>query len=137
MPQLFAGMRDPPHRARHGKQHQFMAGRQAERVHQHRKGIVDIDELAGCFGDALGDFVGEFTVRAGARQRFQQGPRAGIAMLVDPMTKAREAFAERDALADTGATSPLASVFKSCAASTPAPPCFGPFSATRPAMIES
>ena len=102
MPQLFAGMRDPPHRARHGKQHQFMAGRQAERVHQHRKGIVDIDELAGRFGDAVRDFVGEFAIRARARQRFQQRPRAGIAMLVDAMTKAREAFAERDALADDG-----------------------------------
>ncbi len=56
-------------------------------------------------------------------------------MLVDAMAKAREAFTERDALADDGATSPSASVFRSCAASTPAPPCFGPFSATRPAMI--
>jgi hypothetical protein len=58
MPQLFAGMRDPPHRARHGKQHQFMAGRQAERVHQHRKRIIDIDELAGRFGDAVKGFRG-------------------------------------------------------------------------------
>ena len=71
MPQLFAGMRDPPHRARHGKQHQLVAGRQAERVHEHRKGIVDIDELAGRLRDALGNFVGEFAIRAGARQRFQ------------------------------------------------------------------
>ena len=71
MPQLLAGMRDPPHRARHRKQHEFMAGRQAERVHEHRKGIVDIDEFAGRLGDAVRDFVGEFAIRAGARQRFQ------------------------------------------------------------------
>ena len=79
-----------------------MAGRQAERVHQHRKGIVDIDEFAGRFGDAIRDFMGEFAVGARARQRFEQRPRAGIAVLVDAMAKAREALAERDALADDG-----------------------------------
>ena len=44
--------------------------------------------------------MGEFAVGAGARQRFQQCPRAGIAVLVDAVTEAGEAFAERDPLAD-------------------------------------
>ena len=58
MPQLFAGMRDPSDGARHGKQHQFVAGRQAQRMHQHRERVVDIDEFAGRFRDALRNFAG-------------------------------------------------------------------------------
>ena len=68
MLQLLAGMRDPAHRARHRKQHQFMARRHAERMHQHRQGVVDIDEFAGRFRDAIGNFPGKFFRSAGAVQ---------------------------------------------------------------------
>ena len=98
--QLFARMRDPADRARHRKQHQFMAGRQAQRMHQHGERIVDIDEFAGRFRDPLRNFVGQFALRARARQRFQQRLRAGIAVLVDAVAEARKALAQRDALAD-------------------------------------
>src|ERR1700738_4363741 len=132
MPQLFTRMRNPSDGARHCKQHQFVAGRQTQRMYQHRERVVDIDEFAGRFGDALRNFPGEFLRRARARQSFQQYVCARIAVLVDAVTEARET---RSLM--TGATSPSTSVFTSCAASTPAPPCFGPFNATRPAMTAS
>ena len=57
--QLFAGMRDPADRARHGEQHQFMAGRQAERMHQHCQRIVDIANSPVASAMRSRDFVGE------------------------------------------------------------------------------
>ena len=100
MAQLLAGMRDPSDGARHGKQHQFVAGRETQRMHEHRERVIDVDEFAGRFRDAFGNLMGEFFRSARARQSLQQRARTGIAVLVDAVTKAREPFAERDALAD-------------------------------------
>ena len=128
MPQLLAGMRDPADRARHGKQHQFMAGRQTERMHQHRQRIVDIDEFAGRFRDALRNFPGEL---ARPRRRAPALPAARArgdrraCRRHDRSPRNVSPSATRSRM--TGATSPCASVFTSCAASTPAPPCLRAF----------
>jgi len=77
MLQLFDRMCDPADGTRHRKQHQFMAGRQAQRMHEHRERVVDIDEFAGRFRDAFRYLVGQFALCTRARQRFQQRLRPG------------------------------------------------------------
>ena len=69
MAQLFAGMRDPSDGARHGKQHQFVARRQAQRVHQHRQRIIDIDEFAGRLGDPRAHALLQALARAGTARK--------------------------------------------------------------------
>jgi len=62
--------------------------------------IIDIDEFAGRLKDPLRNLPGEFLRGAGARQCVQQGVRARITMLVDAVTEARKALAQRNALPD-------------------------------------
>src|SRR5882672_5354163 len=90
MLQLFNRMRDPADGARHRKQHQFMAGRQAQRMYQHRERIVDIDEFTGRLRDAFRYLVGQFALCTRARQSLQQRLRPGVAMLVDAVAKTRK-----------------------------------------------
>ena len=136
--QLLAGMRDPSDGARHRKQHQFIAGRQPQRMHQHRERIIDIDEFAGRFRDPFGNLVGEFARRRPSAPTPPATPARGDRRACRRRGQSpQSARRARRARGSRGATSPSASVFTSCAASTPAPPCFGPFSATRPAMIAS
>jgi len=100
-------------------------------LHQHRKGIVDIDEFAGgCSGDAIREFHGVSlrSGRQGAAPKFasKQLPRrrAGIAMLVDAMGQSPpEGGSRRGATRLAGMTgrgpSPLASVSEAAPPITP------------------
>src|SRR4051794_19506358 len=93
-------MSDPADAAGHREQSKLAASGQAQRMHEHRERVVDVDELAGCLRDPLGHLLGEFARRAGAREGVEQRLRAPIAPLVDAVTEAGKAFAERDTLAD-------------------------------------
>src|SRR4051794_2005827 len=96
--QLLAGMGDPADAAGHREQRELAAGGQPQRMHEHGERVVDVDELAGRLDDPLRHFTGEFSRRAGARERVEQRLRARIAALVDAMAEAGKALAERDAL---------------------------------------
>ena len=71
-------------------------------MHQHRERIVDVDEFAGRLRDPFRNFPDKLLRRTGARQSVEQGMSARIAELVDAVTEAREALAERNALPDDG-----------------------------------
>lgn len=135
--QLLAGVRDPADAARHGEQGELAARGQAQCVHEDCERVVDVDEFAGGFRDALRHLAGEFARRAGARQCVQQRLRAGIAALVDAMAEAGKTLAERDALAHHRLDVAVDQRLHELRGQHAGPPCFGPFSAARPAMTES
>jgi len=62
---------------------------------------------------------------------------ARIAALVDAVAEAGKRSPNATRSRMTGSTSWSTSVFTSREASTPAPPCLGPFRAARPAMTAS
>ena len=64
MAQLFTGVGNPSDGAGHGKQHQFVPGRQSQPEHQHRQRIVDIGEFAGRLADVLRNAAGELTLKS-------------------------------------------------------------------------